>query len=110
MRSPTASLRRTRKPERAVEAGLRVLEAESQREAVGLDQLLLALEAFGDQRLEHLEFDVEQRRERADIDHVAVELALARLGYWAAQISVSGMPMTAMSPRVMVGGRGRVES
>ena len=66
--------------ERAGEAALRVLVAEAQRAAVGLDQLVLALEPLGDQLLEHGEVDVEQRGERADIDHVAVELALARLG------------------------------
>ncbi len=58
----------------------RVLVAQPQRAIVGLDQLVLALEPFGDELLEHGDVDVEQGGERAHIDHVAVELALPRLG------------------------------
>ena len=72
-----------------------------QRAQIGGDQLVLALEASRGQRLHHPELDIEQRRQRADIDDVLVELTLPWVGIWAAQISVSGMPSTTMSSRML---------
>ena len=66
--------------ERAGEARHRFVMADPQRPMVGLDQLVLALEPFRRQRLHDGEVDIEERGERADIDDVAVELALSRLG------------------------------
>ena len=53
---------------------------------------------------------VEQRGQRADIDDVLEQLALARLGVVALQIAVSGTPITVMSARKRLAGSGLVES
>ena len=76
---------------------------------VRLDQLVLALELLADQLLDLGRVHVEQRRQRADIDDVLEQLALARIGVGRLQISVSGMPMTVMSSRNFDGGIGLVE-
>ena len=65
--------------ERTLEAGLRLVVADLERLQIGGDQLVLALELLADQRLDDLQLDVEQRRERADVDDVLVELALPRI-------------------------------
>ena len=54
-----------------------------ERVLVGADQLLLALELLEEQRLDDVGLDVEQRRERAEIDDVLEQLALARVGVFA---------------------------
>ena len=54
-----------------------------QRVLVGVDQLLLALELLADQLLDLGHVHVEQRRQRADIDDVLEQLALARIGVFA---------------------------
>src|SRR5262249_40389382 len=46
-------------------------------------QLFLALVLFADELLDRRYFHVEQRRERADIDDVLEQLALARVGVFA---------------------------
>ena len=77
----------------------------------GRDQLVLALELLADQLLDLGDVDAEQRGERADIDDVLEQLALARIASTRAlQISVSGTPMTWMSSRNFDGGSGLVES
>ena len=50
-----------------------------QRLDIGRDQLVLAAELLCDQPLHGLRVDPQQRRERADIDDVLEELALARV-------------------------------
>ncbi len=57
--------------------------AEMQRVLVGVEQLLLALELFADQLFHFADIHVEQRRQRADIDDVLEQLALARIGIFA---------------------------
>ena len=47
---------------------------------VGVEQHLLAAVLLGKEFLEHLGFDVEQHRERTDVDDVLEQLALARVG------------------------------
>ena len=89
---------------------MRPVAAELQRVDVGVEQLLLALELLADQLLDLGDIDVEQRRQRADIDDVLEQLALARVGVFALQIAVSGTPMTVMSSRNFDGGIGLVES
>ena len=83
MRSPTSSQRRTRTLERAVESGFGVLEADVQRPNIGFDQLGLALELVGDQAFDHADFNIQQRRERADIDDVLEQLTLPQIGIFA---------------------------
>ncbi len=70
-------------PDRAGERLERVLAAHVERLDVGLDQLVLALELLADQHLDHLDVDVEQRRQGADIDDVLEQLALARVRVFA---------------------------
>ncbi len=70
-------------PDRALQVGQRPVAAEMQRVDVGADQLLLALELLADQLLDLRDVHVEQRRERADIDDVLEQLALARIGVFA---------------------------
>ena len=53
-----------------------VVAPQRHRLHVGGNQLLLALELVGDCGFEDLEIDVEQRRQRADIDHVLEQLPL----------------------------------
>ena len=57
--------------------------AEMQRVLVGVEQLLLALELLGDELLHFADIHVEQRRQRADIDDVLEQLALARVAVFA---------------------------
>ena len=64
--------------QRAIEMLGRVVAPQRHRLHVGGDELLLALELVGDRAFQNLEVDVEQRRQRADIDHVLEQLALAR--------------------------------
>ena len=65
-------------------AGLDMLRdpvaAEVQRLDVGIEQLLLALELLAEQPLDLVLVDVEQDRQRADIDDVLEQLALAGVG------------------------------
>ena len=56
--------------ERTIEPGLRLVAAEAERPEVRFDQPLLALELLGDELLDDRKIDVEQRRQRADIDDV----------------------------------------
>ena len=84
MRSPTAVAARDANAERAVETGCGVVVADAQRAQIGRDQtwslpLNCSAISFSTTR----DFDVEQRRERADIDDVLEQLALARLGIFA---------------------------
>src|SRR5258706_554626 len=60
------------------EARDRVVGAHVQRLHVGLEELLLALVLLADEALDLLELDAEQGRERAHVDDVLEELALAR--------------------------------
>ena len=69
----------TRRPIGQANRALRVLMAEPQRALVCFDQLVLALEALGDEPFHHGEIDVQKRGERADIDHVLVKLPLLRI-------------------------------
>ena len=59
------------------------IAAEMQRMLVGVEQLLLALELFADQLFHFADIHIEQRRQRADIDDVFEQLALARVGIFA---------------------------
>ena len=54
-----------------------------ERVDVGLDQLVLALELLADQLLDFRHVHVEERGQRADIDDVLEQLALARVGVLA---------------------------
>ena len=83
MRSPTLSARWTPQPDRAFEVHERPVAAEMQRVLVGGEQLFLALELLLDQLLDRGHVHVEQRRERAHIDDVLEQLALARIGVFA---------------------------
>ena len=58
----------------------RPVAAHVQRLDVGGDQLVVALELLAEQLLDHAGIHVEQRRQRADIDDVLEQLALARVG------------------------------
>ena len=80
MRSPTLSAFCTRKPDRAFQVGQRIVAAEMQRVHVRGQELFLALVLLGDEPLDDLRIDVEQRRERAEIDDVLEQLPLARIG------------------------------
>ena len=70
-------------PDRAMQIERRVVAADMQRLDVRLDQLVLALVLLADQLLDHLHVHVDQRGERADIDDVLEQLALARIGVFA---------------------------
>ncbi len=59
------------------------IAAEVKRVLVGVEQLFLALVLLGDQLFDFGDVHVEQRRERADIDDVLEQLALARIGIFA---------------------------
>ena len=83
MRSPTVVGALEPQADRAIEIHHRPVAAEMQRLLVGVDQLLLALELLADQLLDLGDIHVEQRRERADIDDVLEQLALARVGVFA---------------------------
>ncbi len=69
--------------DRAFEIHQRVVAAEMQRMHVRLDQLVLGAELLGDQLLDRADVHVEDRRERADIDDVLEQLALARIDVFA---------------------------
>ena len=71
------------KPDRALQVHQRPVAPEMKRMQVRLDQLFLRLELLLDQLLEHLDLHVEQRGERADIDDVLEQLALAQIGVFA---------------------------
>ena len=66
--------------DRAGEMLERVIAADMERLKVRRDQLVLALELLADQRLDFLDVDVEQSGERADINDVLEQLALAGVG------------------------------
>jgi hypothetical protein len=83
-----------------------VVAAEFERLDVGVEQLLLALVLFAEELLDFGRVDVEQGRQRADIDDVLEQLALARVAVGLLQISVSGMPRTWMSSRNFARGSG----
>ena len=83
MRSPTLSVRLQLKPDRACEVHHRPVAAEMQRVLVGGEQLLLALVLLLDQLLDFGNVHVDQRRQRAQIDDVLEQLALARIGVFA---------------------------
>ena len=70
-------------PDRAVEIERRPVAAEMQRVLVGGKELLLALELLFDQFFDCRDVHVEQRRQRADIDDILEQLALARIGVFA---------------------------
>jgi hypothetical protein len=70
-------------PDRAFEIHQRPVAAEVERVHVGTDQLFFRLELLVDELLDHLDVHVEQRRQRADIDDVLEQLALARIGIFA---------------------------
>jgi hypothetical protein len=57
--------------------------AEVERVLVRPDQLFLALELLEEQCLDDVGLDVEEGRERAQIDDVLEQLALARVGVFA---------------------------
>ncbi len=57
---------------------LGIVVAQPERRAVQVDQLGLALELLGQKVVDGLEVEAEQRGQRADIDDVLEELALAR--------------------------------
>ena len=69
--------------DRAFEIHRRVVAAEMQRVHVRLDQRVLGAELLGDQLLDRADVHVEQRRQRADIDDVLEQLALARVDVFA---------------------------
>ena len=63
---------------RAGEMRLRIFMADVQRLDIWRDEFFLALELLADQGFDDRDLDVEQRRERADIDDVLEELAQTR--------------------------------
>ena len=65
--------------QRAIEVLERVVAAQRDGLHVGRHQLLLALELVGDRALEDVQVHVEQGGERAHVDHVLEQLALARV-------------------------------
>ena len=79
MRSPTLSALLHAQPDRAFQVLQRPVAAEMQRVNVRRQQLFLALVLLADQLLDRLDVHVEQRRQRADIDDVLEQLALARI-------------------------------
>ena len=70
-------------PDRVFEIEHHPVAAEMQRVLIGVEQLFLALVLFGDQLFDLADIHVEQRRQRAEIDDVLEQLALARLGIFA---------------------------
>jgi hypothetical protein len=68
------------KRQRAFEAIEHVCAAERQRPAVWLEKRVLAAVLLGEQALDLAGIDVEERRQRAEIDDVLEELSLARVG------------------------------
>ena len=81
MRSPTASARLHAQAERARQMRARVVAAQLQRLEVGLEQLLLALVLLADQRRRSPRASMSSSaRQRADVDDVLEQLALARVG------------------------------
>jgi hypothetical protein len=98
MRSPTrCPARRTFSPQ----AEFKVLASPRSRgparqrlRILDIRSALLALVLLGEQLLDTSCVDVEQHRQRADIDDVLEQLALARVGVGALQIAVSGTPIT----------------
>ena len=79
IRSPTRSARRTRMPSGASQVLAREVAAQVQRLHVGGQQLFLALVLLAEQLLDHLRLDAQQDRQRADVDDVLEQLALARV-------------------------------
>ena len=69
--------------DRMLEVHHHVVAAEVQRVHVRLDQRVLGAELLGNQLLDHADVHVEQRRERAHIDDVLEQLALARIDVFA---------------------------
>ena len=67
-------------PDRAFEILQCPVTAEMQGVDVGRQQLFLALVLLADQLLDELGVHIEQRTQRAEIDDVLEELALARVG------------------------------
>ncbi len=65
--------------DRAAEMLDSILMTEFQRVDIWRDQLFLALELIGNQVLENAEIDIEQGRQRTDIDHVLEQQTLARI-------------------------------
>jgi hypothetical protein len=70
-------------PDRVLDIHHHPVAAEMQRMLVGVEQLLLALELLADQPLHLGDVHVEQRGQRADIDDVLEQLALARVFVFA---------------------------
>ena len=60
-----------------------IVVAEVERLHVRRDQLFLAFELRGDGGFHHVGLDAEKRRQRADIDDVLEQLALARIAVGA---------------------------
>jgi hypothetical protein len=58
---------------------LDVVAPQVQGPDVGIEQHLLALVLLGKELFEHLGLDIEQHRQRAHVDDVLEQLALARL-------------------------------
>ncbi len=96
--------------DRAFEVLQRPVAAEMQRVDVGRQQLFLGPVLFADQLLDQLRVQVDQRAQRAEIDDVLEQLALARIGIGRMVIAVSGTPITVMSARNFDDGIGLVES
>jgi len=65
------------------EIGEHPIAAERESMLVRPDQLLLAFELLQEQRLDHGGIDVQERRQRAEINDVLEQLALARIGVLA---------------------------
>ena len=80
MRSPTLSVFLHAQTNRAFEVLQRPVAAEMQRVDVGGQQLFLALVLLADQLLDQLRVHLEQRAERAEVNDVLEQLALARIG------------------------------
>src|SRR6185369_8892606 len=70
---------RDRESDRALEMPERVLAPEGERLAVRLEQRFLAAVLLGEQTLDLAGVDVEQRRQRAEVDDVLEQLALPRI-------------------------------
>ena len=68
------------KADRALQVLQRVVASEVQCMDVGGQELFLALVLFTDQLLDQLGIEIEQGRERAEVDDVLKQLALARVG------------------------------
>ena len=76
IRSPTASRRATGQADRAREVRERVIASEVQRLAVRFEQRFLAAVLLGEEALDLVGIDVEQRGQRAEIDDVLEQLPL----------------------------------